>query len=391
VQARSNIRLPRAAGVSYTPQQVAARYAFPANVTGAGYTVGIIELGGGYRQAELDTYLPGLGSRVTAVPVAGGSNSPGDDADGEVLLDIEVVGAIATGAKINVYFAPNTDDGFLAAFERSTADKCVATSDSWGQAETEWDRTFIDRFNAAFLDARQKGTVVLAASGDTGANDSTGSPTVDFPASSPHVVGCGGTSLPPDGPETEWNGNPTSSSTGGGISVANKGRRVPDIAGNADPQTGWRVLVNGARAVYGGTSAVAPMYAAWIALMSELIGAPIGTKIDMLNWFATNPDRFYDVTIGDARVGVGRDLGTGWGRVLGDKFVEAALDNIPDPLPLGQTSPSPAPTPAGDSFTVTDAVAQHIGKVAVRRHETSDAWLDAHLRSYFNLPAAGSG
>ncbi len=93
-------------------------YNFPTTGNGSGQTVAIIELGGGYRKADLDTYFKGLklnSPSVTAVSVDNGKNTPGSDADGEVMLDIEVVGAVANGAKIAVYFAPNTDQGFVDA------------------------------------------------------------------------------------------------------------------------------------------------------------------------------------------------------------------------------------------------------------------------------------
>ncbi len=90
---------------------------FPANATGAGQCIGIIELGGGYNAADLDSFFSNLGistPKVTAVSVDGAANSPTGDSsgpDGEVELDIEVAGAIAPAAQIATYFAPNTDQG----------------------------------------------------------------------------------------------------------------------------------------------------------------------------------------------------------------------------------------------------------------------------------------
>ena len=108
----------QAASVSYTPLQVGAAYQFPAGYDGAGQGIALIELGGGYSDANVAQYFQSIGvtaPRVTAVPVDGGSNSPtgaADGPDGEVQLDIEVAGALAPGAAITVYFAPNTDQGF---------------------------------------------------------------------------------------------------------------------------------------------------------------------------------------------------------------------------------------------------------------------------------------
>jgi kumamolisin len=153
---------PAAAGdTSYTPRQVAQLYRFPTDATGAGQTVAIIELGGGYRAADLQVYFSGLGLRVpsvTAVSVDGARNAPVGDpnsADGEVLLDIEVVGAIATGARIAVYFAPNTDRGFLDAITTGVHDSLrrpSVVSISWGAPESDWTPQSLT-YDQAFQDA----------------------------------------------------------------------------------------------------------------------------------------------------------------------------------------------------------------------------------------------
>ena len=123
-QARTRVVVPAAAApksVSYTPLDLGKIYKFPSDTDGSGQTIAIIELGGGFGQDDLDAYFGSLGitgPTVTAVGVDGAQNEPGQDpngADGEVLLDIEVVGALAPGADVLVYFAPNTDAGFLDA------------------------------------------------------------------------------------------------------------------------------------------------------------------------------------------------------------------------------------------------------------------------------------
>src|SRR5256885_15334676 len=179
------------------------RYGFPTGVTGAGQTVAIIELGGGYRTADLTTYFTAQGlpvPKVSAVSVDGAANAPGADADVEVMLDIEVVGAVAGGAAIAVYFGPNTDKGFydaIAAAVHDTVRKPSVISISWGQAESAWTVQSMNAYDALFADAGAAGVTVYAAAGDGGANDGVGgtSLNVDFPASSPNVVGCGGTRL----------------------------------------------------------------------------------------------------------------------------------------------------------------------------------------------------
>ncbi|MFZ0973904.1 MAG: protease pro-enzyme activation domain-containing protein, partial [Solirubrobacteraceae bacterium] len=148
-QARAHLRrraAKAAAQSSYTPPEVAAAYSFPTGVNVSGQTAAILELGGGFSQTDLDTYFQSLGvtaPTVSAVSVDGGTNSPGTDpnADGEVMLDIEVLGSVAPGAKIVVYFAPNTDQGFIDALSTAVHDstnKPSVVSISWGGPEDSW-------------------------------------------------------------------------------------------------------------------------------------------------------------------------------------------------------------------------------------------------------------
>ena len=308
-QAKPQFRIARAAAasVSYTPVQLGQLYKFPAGTDGSGQTIAIIELGGGFETTDLTTYFGGLGvgsPSVTAVGVDGAQNEPGKDpsgADGEVLLDIEVIGALSPAAKILVYFAPNTDAGFVDA----VADAAHATptptsmSISWGQSEDQWTAQARTALDDALLDAAALGVTVTAAAGDNGSSDSSGGTGkhADFPASSPHALACGGTSLHSKGTaiatETVWNDGAGGGATGGGVSdvfalpswqkgvgvpAVKKpgGRGVPDVAGNADPETGYQVLVDGTRAVYGGTSAVAPLWAALVARLAQSLGSPLG-------------------------------------------------------------------------------------------------------------------
>ncbi len=304
---------PRAAGdTSYTPINIARLYNFPSGATGAGQTVAIIELGGGYRAADLQAYFSKLGVRpapnVTAVSVDGARNKPAgnpNSADGEVLLDIEVVGSIAPAAKIAVYFAPNTDKGFLDAITTAIHDKVrkpSVVSISWGGAESTWTNQSLQGYDQAFQDASLLGVTVCCASGDDGSVDgqTDGKAHVDFPSSSPHVLACGGTRLESTGGkiqnEVVWNHGPGLGASGGGVSdffplpdfqknatvpvsvnpTHFQGRGVPDVSGDADPATGYQIRVDGKDAVFGGTSAVAPLWAALIALMNQHLKAPAG-------------------------------------------------------------------------------------------------------------------
>jgi len=323
---------PHAAGVSYNPGDVAAAYNFPANMDGTGQAIAILELGGGYTQSDLDTYFQGLGlatPSVTAIPVDGGANSPGDPsgADGEVELDIEVAGAIAPKAQIGVYFTPNTDAGFLDALTTAVHDtnlKPSIVSISWGGPETQWTQQARDAFTSACQDASTMGVTVLAASGDNGDtdNDPSNNPTVDFPAVSSYVVGCGGTMLTLSNGkisnEVVWNENASGEgATGGGVSQtvplpsyqANAnvppypgtnfaGRGVPDVSGDADPTTGYNVIVDGQMTVIGGTSAVAPLYAGLLARINQALGTPVG-YLNPLLYTANVVATFHDITVGN--------------------------------------------------------------------------------------------
>jgi len=344
--AHFRLRSPASVALSYTPLQVAAAYAYPSG-TGQGECVGIIELGGGYRPADLTTYFKGIGvakPSVVAVSVDHGTNSPTGDAngpDGEVMLDVEVVGAIAPQAKIAVYFSPNTDAGFLDAITTAihdTKNNPSVISISWGGSESTWTAQAMTAMDDAFQAAATMGITVCVASGDNGSSDgvSGGGDHVDFPASSPFALGCGGTSLKLAGSsiasEVVWNDGSSGGASGGGVSsffatpswqaelkaVNSKGqstalsmRGVPDVAGNADPETGYDVRIDGTNTVIGGTSAVAPLWAALVARINQVWGKPAGYINPQLY---RNPSALRDIVSG----GNGDfDAATGWDACTG--------------------------------------------------------------------------
>src|SRR4051794_28051896 len=208
-QGRARFRPAAAARTSYTPLELGRVYRFPEGTDGSGQTLAILELGGGYTQADLDAYWAQIGladpPTVTAVGVDGGTNAPEGDpngADGEVLLDIEVAGALAPGAHLVVYFAPNTDRGFLDALSTAVhaAPTPTVVSISWGQSEDEWTGQARTAMDEALADAAVLGVTVCVAAGDDGSRDNASDPQahVDFPASSPHALACGGTTLQAD-------------------------------------------------------------------------------------------------------------------------------------------------------------------------------------------------
>jgi kumamolisin len=316
-KASGRLAAPPAAGAAAAPvpltaPQVADFYNFPANTDGTGQTVAIVELGGGYNVTDLSTYFEGLGlaiPSVTAVGVDGGANAPGGSADGEVELDIEVVGAIAPKAAQVVYFAPNTDQGFIDAISDAAhaTPTPIAVSISWGQSEDQWSDQSRTAMDQAMADAAALGVTVTVAAGDNGSSDTVGTTTgvhVDYPASSPNALACGGTTLAGDTStykitsEVVWNELASSEgATGGGVSdlypvpswqasagvpvsaaggSAGAGRGVPDVAGNADPVSGYLVVVDGQQQPVGGTSAVAPLWAGLIARLAQATGKRFG-------------------------------------------------------------------------------------------------------------------
>ncbi len=334
----------RAAG-GFRPNAVGAIYGFPAGASvGRGQTIGIIELGGGFRDSDTAAAFAAMGlpaPTVVAVPVSGGRNDPAGDvnADGEVALDIQVAGGVAPGAAIAVYFAPNTSQGFVDAISTAVHDqthKPSVISISWGSAESTWTAQALAAMQAALKDAATLGVTVFAASGDNLATDGVadGKAHVDFPASSPYVVGCGGTRLAASGTtraaETVWNAN--GGGTGGGVSAKfarpayqaqahvpkghkGGGRGVPDVAADADPATGYLVVVNGQTQQIGGTSAVAPLWAGLVAAINAQAPRPVGFALPVLYG---NAARFHDITGGDNKVGaVGFAAGPGWDACTG--------------------------------------------------------------------------
>ncbi len=376
-QVRSYVRAHAgsAANAGFDVPTLGTAYDFPANTDGTGRTAAIVELGGGFAQGDLDAYFASVDLRspqVAAVGVDGASNVAGKDpngADGEVLMDIEIIGALAPKVDIVVYFGQNTDQGFVDAVSTAVhaTPTPTAVSISWGQSEDQWTAQARSALDSVFADAAALGVTVTVAAGDGGSQDSQSDNAqhVDFPASSPHVLACGGTSLVLDAnggvrSETVWNSGANGGSTGGGVSDAYpmpdwqakagvpdrvggtaSGRGVPDVAGDADPATGYRLYVDGQTVVLGGTSAVAPLWAALVCRLSQSVGRPLGLLQPVLYASATAgaaATGFRDVTQGDNgayRAGPGWDACTGLG--------------VPDGNALLSVFGSGTGTPAGTS------------------------------------------
>jgi kumamolisin len=364
----------------FTPLQLASLYNFPNNLDGTSQTIAILELGGGFHSQELTTYFQNLGiakpPNVTAATYPnGGTNNPGTNAldpnnpDVEVMLDIEVSGAIAPGAKIVVYFAPDaTDQSFLGvmnAIITDTVNKANIVSISWGGPEDSATTQFQNEFDQLLQSAAHLGITVCAAAGDNGSADfAADDPNwdkkahVDFPASDPFVLACGGTQLSASSSaisnEVVWHDG-ANDGTGGGVSRVfalpsyqqNAGvppaadpagpvmRGVPDVSGDAAPASGYRIICDGTRfpdpsqglPPVGGTSAVAPLWAGLIARINQGLKKPAGF-INPLLYAAPTNATFRDITQGnngDYKASTGWDPCTGLGSPNGQSLLQALM------------------------------------------------------------------
>ena len=301
----------------------AERYGFPAG-DGAGQRVGLLQLGGGFAKADLEAYFQALGRPVPAiavVPVSGGDPAPSQEHRWEVTLDLEVLGAIAPAATISVYIAPNSADGLLDLVEEALKggpEQPSVLSMSWGAAEVAWGALELELVSNAFQAAVDLGVTVLVSSGDEGSTDvlTDGRQHVNFPASSPWVLGVGGTQQGATG-EAVWNALAEQrGATGGGVSdffdlpdwqkaagppkSVNDGevrRAVPDLAAHAAEAGGYRVFVDGQWRVLGGTSAAAPLLAGLLTRLNAGRAKPLG----YLNpaFYGAARRAFAPVTVGD--------------------------------------------------------------------------------------------
>jgi kumamolisin len=368
---------------TFFPPQVAGLYNYPAKFNGTGQNVAIFAFNGGsspdprggYNPSALRAYfeqvLGGSTPTITDVVVQGPGNDPGPDTQassqqgdstGEVMLDMCVVGSVAPGAKIFMYFTEFTNQGWVDALHEAITDnnQISVISISYGNPEKDpnsaWTQMGVQVVNTALQAAMAKGITICCASGDDGSSDgATRGAEVDFPASSPYVMGVGGTKLVATNgatseiaSETVWNELlQDEGAGGGGISVvftkppyqdgvdvppsANPphriGRGVPDVCAVADPVTGVVIMhVDGKNLEpIGGTSAAAPLWAALVARLNQGLDARCGFLNEILyTKFPTGVLR--DITSGNNGMysaGPGWDACTGLGSPDGQKLLNA--------------------------------------------------------------------
>jgi len=371
----------------WTVREMASAYGFPAQFRAENQSIGLIELGGGYHDEDLQNFFASLQMPMPPirwVSVDGIQNSPApadqvkqflDVVEGrrklsevpedilaaaqstvEVTMDIELAAALAPGAEIVVYMAPNTEQGIYNAVTKAISTERQlpgALSISWGEPETSVSAAYLNSVDEVLRDAAMLGITVCVSSGDEGAmNGSTdGKPTVNFPASSPHVLSCGGSSVRgKDGEmarESAWNCSlhGMRCATGGGVSRifeappwqadsavptrpdGGQGRGVPDVAGPADPHHGCAIIVGGERCSSAGTSAVAPLWAALVACANAALGARCGYITPMLYQLSKDAARpLREITEGNNgfyHAGRGWNACTGLGSPIVDRLIEA--------------------------------------------------------------------
>lgn len=380
----------------WSPGEVADRYAFPEG-TGEGARVGVLafsgQLGGtdqvvagGFRRDVLDTYFAeevatGAGPGIVTEVVRGPGNWPADGSGGsefsdEVMLDLSVLGTLAPGSDVTVYFSEPTEQGFVDALHHvAELDDppdllliCYGSPEDSGSGAT-WTAAAIEQGGEALAAAALRGVTVVCSCGDNGAAGAPLSTRVqaDFPASSGWVLACGGTRADRGVPvETVWNDG--TGASGGGLSAVVprpgwqdglsmpvpadawrrpaswRGRGVPDVAAVADPATGIAVVDSrGDTVAAGGTSASAPLWAALLARCRQQAGRRLGFVNPALYG---GPRGLRDVPLGDngaySAVPGGWDPCTGLGVPDGRRLWATLRDGLnPDPGAEG-SPPGPA-------------------------------------------------
>jgi len=367
-----------------TPPKIKSAYGLSTAATaGNGETLALFELDG-FQSSDIAKYATTFSitaPTINTILVDGASGSAGDNAD-EVTLDIELAMAASPGlSAINVYEGPNTDNGVLDTYSRIASDNSAKeVSTSWGAPEDTDTQSYLDSENTIFQQMAAQGQSVFAAAGDAGAYDDSENPgtlTVDDPSSQPYVTAVGGTTLTLSGTsygsETSWGTSSESEGGGGGVSavwsqpswqtslatVSSKGsntrRMVPDVSLDANPNTGYSIYTGGAWYAIGGTSAAAPLWAAFMAQVNQArlnnsmsrIGF-VNTSIYQLAQSSLASSCFHDISDGSTNLYFpavsGYDLSTGWGSFKGAALISALSATLPPAAPTNVTTSGAAGT-----------------------------------------------
>lgn len=333
-------------GASLYPSQIAGLYGIATAGRGAGQCVAIIEPAGGYDREDVAAACKAMKVPVPQMQdftIGKGRNVMGANlkADKEVALDVQVVAGVAPEARIAVIFTELNEPGLVAGMCEAVHGPDIRPNViviTWGEPEELWPEDSRRALDAVLQDATRLGITVVTSAGDDLATERMNDTKVhvNYPAASPYVLGCGGTRVTLDAAgtaiveEVVWNDN--GRGTGGGISTlyqvpdfqagaklpgslndGKSGRGVPDVAATAAQANGYRIVLRGAEIVNGGTSAVAPLWGAFIALLNEQRGKPLGYVNQRLY---DAPQLFKPITSGnniDNESGLGYEAGPGPG------------------------------------------------------------------------------
>ena len=343
---------PSGPGGGFAPKDIKTAYNLSGVTTnGSNQIIALFELAS-YQASDITTYTSHFGlpsPKLKNILVAGGSSS---GIDAEVTLDIELAIALAPQSEIYVYEGPNSNQGVLGTYNRIATDNLAKqVSTSWGSGEDTVNTQYLQAESAIFKQMAAQGQTIYAAAGDSGAYDdypNNKSLIVDDPASQPYVVGVGGTSLKVNTStgayltESVWNNGLGNGAAGGGVSavwpipswqtnvstVYSKSKRnVPDVALDADPDTGYAIYFDGKWQIFGGTSCAAPLWAAFTACVNQELTAAnkpalgfANPKIYAIGTGAAYTTDFHDITIGNNlfyHASKGYDNASGWGSFNG--------------------------------------------------------------------------
>ena len=398
-----------ASGVGeYTADQLASAYRFSslygAGDEGSGQTVALYELEPN-KTSDISAYQSCYGTSASVSYVKVDSGAGSGAGEGEAALDIEDVIGLAPKASILVYQGPNSNSGAYDTYNSIISqDKAKVISTSWGLCESEEGSSAASSENTLFQEAATQGQSIFAAAGDSGSEDcGSNSLAVDDPASQPYVTGVGGTSISALGPpptQTVWNDDCSGGTCGGGggisslwsmpsyqsgapgsLNVINSSssaspcqagtgsycREVPDVSADADPATGYSIYWDGQWIGIGGTSAAAPLWAAFTALAnasSGCNGTPIGFANPALYKAAASSysSDFGDITSGNNDItgtnggkftaGTGYDMASGLGTPIGSALAATLCGGGGTPATVTVTSPGSQTGTVGTAVSV---------------------------------------